>query len=237
MAFPFIPLLAALGPVIGAGVQSIANRRNSRIQNQYNEPQRQMERFRKAGLNPNLMYTMGNSGNMTPITPTNWQDAIGGAGQRYAQSELTQTQADVGEQKITESQAKIALHEAQTDLVRANPFLNEQYITSLIGITVDNARLKRQEANYYLTEQTYGGISTRGEQKMQLDIEMMAEKLGLTKVQTGNAEQDKKIKAEIVQSEAFKKELLEVQRNWLKSGDMTPQHFFQGLMLLFTKML
>lgn len=237
MPFPFIAAATALAPVLGAGIQQLFNRRNSDRANRYNDPAHQMARLKAAGLNPNLMYQQGNLGTFTPVQSANWQDAVGNAPARYTGSELQQTQTELGEQKITESEAKVQLQEAQTQLVRANPYLNDQYITSLIGITVDNARLKRQEANYYLTEQTYGGVLTRGEQKMHLDIEMMAEKLGLTKVQTGNAEQDKKIKAEIVQSEAFKKELLEVQKNWLKSGDITPQHFFQGLMLLFTKML
>ncbi len=37
------------------------------MQNQYNSPQAQMARFKEAGLNPNLIYGQGNSGNASPI--------------------------------------------------------------------------------------------------------------------------------------------------------------------------
>lgn len=36
-------------------------------QNQYNTPEAQMARFKKAGLNPNLIYSQGNPGNQTTI--------------------------------------------------------------------------------------------------------------------------------------------------------------------------
>lgn len=37
------------------------------MQNAYNSPTSQMERFREAGLNPNLMYGQGNSGNASSL--------------------------------------------------------------------------------------------------------------------------------------------------------------------------
>jgi len=37
------------------------------IQNEYNSPAAQMQRFQEAGLNPHLIYGQGNSGNATPI--------------------------------------------------------------------------------------------------------------------------------------------------------------------------
>ena len=41
------------------------------MQNSYNTPEAQMNRFKQAGLNPNLIYGQGNSGNAGPIpTPT-----------------------------------------------------------------------------------------------------------------------------------------------------------------------
>lgn len=38
-----------------------------RMQNEYNSPQMQMKRYQEAGLNPNLIYGQGNSGNSGPI--------------------------------------------------------------------------------------------------------------------------------------------------------------------------
>lgn len=39
------------------------------MQNDYNAPSAQMARFKQAGLNTNLMYTQGNSGNAAPPAP------------------------------------------------------------------------------------------------------------------------------------------------------------------------
>lgn len=41
------------------------------LQNQYNSPQAQMERFQAAGLNPNLIYGQGNSGPAGAVAPSN----------------------------------------------------------------------------------------------------------------------------------------------------------------------
>lgn len=40
--------------------------RNWNLQNAYNSPAAQMQRFKDAGLNPNLIYGQGNSGNASP---------------------------------------------------------------------------------------------------------------------------------------------------------------------------
>lgn len=42
-----------------------ANIRLWRMQSEYNKPKNQMARFQEAGLNPNLIYSQGNPGNMT----------------------------------------------------------------------------------------------------------------------------------------------------------------------------
>lgn len=70
-----------LGGLIDAGSTSIRNKKqlgyqkelaaytnemnleNWKLQNEYNSPKAQMERFREAGLNPNLIYGQGNAGN------------------------------------------------------------------------------------------------------------------------------------------------------------------------------
>jgi len=38
------------------------------MQNEYNAPQAQIQRFQEAGLNPNLIYGQGNAGNASPIS-------------------------------------------------------------------------------------------------------------------------------------------------------------------------
>lgn len=223
----FANLLGGLG---GAGIQSLTNRRLMNAQNRYNSPAAQMERYRKAGLNPNLVYTQGTSGNWTTALPTNWQGALSNLGTQYVQSELTQTQSDVGQQKIDESKTKQVLMLAQRDVLAANPNLNKDYLNALVTNMVSTAKLKEQEANFMTSETSSTGATTQGEAKMMLDINALAERNNLM-------EADKKIKAEIIQSAKFKNELLEIQRDWLKNGDITPQHILNGIMLLLAKFM
>lgn len=83
-------LIAGAASAIGSGTNAIAtgklNRKNRRwqekmfsrqnevarenweMQNAYNSPVRQMQRFREAGLNPNLIYGQGNAGNAGDIS-------------------------------------------------------------------------------------------------------------------------------------------------------------------------
>lgn len=230
MPFPFLALAAAAAPLIGAGIQSASNKRLSRFQNEYNSPVNQMARFKAAGLNPNLVYTQGNPGNMTPITPTNWQDAIGNAPARYAQSELAQTQADVGQQKIDESKTKQALMQAQTDVTNANPYLDPRYLKGVVDNMVNTAKMKEQETTFMTSEQQPSGATTQGQAKMILELNALAEKNNLLQA-------DNKIKAEIFQSQKFQNELREIQVKWLKDGDITPQHILNGIMLLLSKLM
>lgn len=60
--WPIIGSIAAAG--IGAGSAALSNKQNQRNwekQNEYNTPSSQMERYRAAGLNPNLIYGSGQS--------------------------------------------------------------------------------------------------------------------------------------------------------------------------------
>ena len=64
-----------------------ANKRDLKLwqlQNEYNKPLAQMERFKEAGLNPNLIYTQGNAGNASSInsthTPIMANEVAGGLG-------------------------------------------------------------------------------------------------------------------------------------------------------------
>lgn len=68
--------MSGASDLIGMGLQYLFNKKLAEQQNeyninmwkmqaQYNSPQAQMERFRAAGLNPNLIYGQGNNGNMS----------------------------------------------------------------------------------------------------------------------------------------------------------------------------
>lgn len=227
MPFPFLAAATMLAPVLGAGIQSAHNRGLAKFQNRYNSPAAQMKRFKDAGLNPNLVYTQGNSGNMSPITPTNWQSAVGDAPARFTQSELAQTQADVGQQKIEESKTKQDVLKAQEDVLRANPNLDPEYLGHLVQSMIATSKLKQQEANYLLSGNP--DAFTNGQRKIASEIEALAQRNGLLGA-------DQKVKAEIIKSQQFQNQLREIQVNWLKDGDLTPQHMLNGIMLLLSKM-
>ena len=88
------------------------------MQNVYNTPSAQMERFKEAGLNPNLIYGKGTPGNAQPITPyqedrTNQKISsvnVGNAVGNYFQNEIQDATA-----KTARAKARSAEAEAQRD--------------------------------------------------------------------------------------------------------------------------
>ncbi|WNK13234.1 MAG: DNA pilot protein [Microvirus sp.] len=80
MPFPLIPLIAAGVPLVQSLIQNRMNRKMSEYTykndvnmwnktNEYNTPKNQMARYGAAGLNPNLIYGQGNSGNASTSMP------------------------------------------------------------------------------------------------------------------------------------------------------------------------
>lgn len=131
MPFPWEAAIGAAGSAFGGvanaistGRQNFKSREFSRemyqrqkqdafdfwnVQNAYNSPEAQMQRFKEAGLNPNLIYGQGNSGNAGSIpvpdvqsaqfrTPE-WGNAIKDAGLTYMNgildTEIKQAQIDI----------------------------------------------------------------------------------------------------------------------------------------------
>lgn len=81
-----------------------------RMQNEYNTPEQQMQRYRDAGLNPNLAYGMGNSGNAGSIsTPTP---------QRPEFNDRVPNTSDLGMNMIN-SMYDLEIKKAQTDNLKA----------------------------------------------------------------------------------------------------------------------
>jgi len=152
-----MPLPAALLPavitggsaILGSGINSLSqgnlNKRNRRwseqmynkqyndnlafwaMQNEYNSPQAQMRRFQAAGLNPNLIYGQGNSGNAGAVqTPDiqgidqrspEWGNALAATGEGIASfydTKIKQATANNLEQQNTVIRQDALLKEAQT---------------------------------------------------------------------------------------------------------------------------
>lgn len=210
-----------------------------KYQQDYDSPAQQMARYRAAGLNENLIYGQGTPGNMgspmvQPQLPPARMDApdasYGPVGSEFMGNMLAQSQMGLVQAKTVESQGKAGVLDAQERLINANPHLNPSYINALVTNLESIAAIKAQEAKFLTSEQKYSGTSTRGEQKMILEIEQLAQKIGLNT-------QDLQIKAKIIQSKELENALKEIQKKWLEDGDITPQHIYQGIMMLLSKMM
>lgn len=95
-------LLGTAGSAVATGKLNKKTRKwNEKMwhaQNAYNLPEAQMERFKQAGLNPNLIYGQGSSGNAAQ--PPSWSPSapdlsgIGGAVGKFFQTKLQQGQLE-----------------------------------------------------------------------------------------------------------------------------------------------
>lgn len=97
--------LPAVGNLASAISQGVMNRKSRKwnekmwhMQNAYNLPEAQMERFKAAGLNPNLIYGQGNAGNAGSAPAWNPDSMdfsqIGGAAGKYLSAKLQQGQLE-----------------------------------------------------------------------------------------------------------------------------------------------
>jgi len=228
------------------------NERLQKEQRVYDSPESQMARYKAAGLNPHLIYGSGGSpGGTFPfsspgIAPArldapdaSYPDIAGSflqAGQAIASTELAQ-------QKTTESEHKTALIDIQTDIAKSNPMLNPYVYRATIFSMEAIANQKAQEARY-LGDFADGAKNTRVEQKIQASIDQMFQSLGLGALEQEGKRLDLKTKAidqeiknKILESKEYMNALQKIQVEWMKDGDFTPQHIFQGLMLILQKMM
>jgi len=86
-------------------------------QNEYNNPQSQMERFKAAGLNPNLIYGQGNAGNASTLP-------------KYSAPTIKKRSGLPDIQGVIPAYQDYELKQAQTDNVTANTRLQEEKATS-----------------------------------------------------------------------------------------------------------
>lgn len=135
------------------------------MQNEYNSPAAQMQRFREAGLNTHLMYGQGESGNAGPVqgnTPPVMQNiggGIGGATQSAIGSYIALKKADAEIENIQSSTA-LNLNEADKAGMQTE------------GIAIDNKRS-------YLEYQVATG--TAGERIKQSQIKTVSDGLELVR--------------------------------------------------------
>lgn len=215
------------------------NKRLQAEQRMYDSPESQMARYKAAGLNPHLIYGSGSSaGGVFPIdagnvpgvnvqAPSSAYPDIAGA---YLRAGQVQAQTGLSQQKTVESEHKTALMDIQKDIAKTNPMLNQNVYMSTIYALEQAALLKSQQSRFLGSYEHHGDAMTRGENKVQMSVDKMIQDLQL-------GTQDLKIRNEILEGKGYQNALLKIQQDWMKDADVTPQHIYQGMMLVLSKML
>lgn len=225
--------LSILGNYLAIRQQTKANKELIKYQNAYNTPSNQRKRYEEANMNPNLAYSQGNPGNQSSPGPTvDYQNAFADIGEKIARIGLMKSQTDLTTTKVDESGVKQDLMRSQNALIKANPYMRKEYVDSMVTQLRSIATMKAQESSFMTS--TYpdaqGHRWERGFLKMQRELDLLGQKYNL-----GSA--DQQIKAQVIESKEFQNSLLEIQKEWMADGDITPQHIYQGIMMLLSKFM
>lgn len=214
------------------------NRKLQQEQRVYDSPENQMARYKAAGLNPHLIYGSGSSsaGGAFPISTqgiapyrvdapnASYPDVAGS----FMQAGQTLAQTNLAEAKTAESGYKQEALSIQNAIARANPMLDPGVADWVARSLEETARLKAIESRQWLSKSSEGLM--RAQEKINGELEQMFQKIGLNAV-------DQNIRNKILESKEFENAIKEIQVNWLKDAEITPQHIYQGILMLLTKML
>lgn len=243
------------GQLLGQGRQARHNRKLAEFQHQknmellkyqldYNSPKEQMKRFGEAGLNPHLIYGQASSGNWSQsqqypnIQPTDMSINVPNVLQMATQAEqleLLKTQSDLNRVKAGEGTAKTELIQAQKDLVKANPYLNEGYLKSLVSQMESKAKILQKDAFVAGTLIEY--TDKQGNQALAIPAIIQAEQAAQNLSNSYKLnEADNKIKAEILQSKSFQNDLDKVWNDFLKQPNLDGDTISRMLIMLITKL-
>jgi len=128
-------------------------------QNEYNNPQSQMERFKAAGLNPNLIYGQGNAGNASTLpkysAPTIKKRTglpdIQGVIPAYQDYQLKQANIDVATE-----QSKLIQEKAASEAVN-RAWMSTKQLQSDFNLKLDKTYEpdRREAQNYNMQQQGY----------------------------------------------------------------------------------
>lgn len=221
---------------------------NKKIQNEqrvYDSPENQMSRYKAAGLNPHLIYGggSGSSGGTFPISSggiapsridapsASYPDVAGS----FLQAGASLAGTQLAQQRVEESESRSALIDIQVDIAKTNPMLDPAVYKSLVASMTAVADAKASEAKtaWMLRESTTDSgweRYTLGAKKMEAEVEALTQKLGLNTA-------DLRIRNQIFESKEFENAIKEVQMKWIKDGELTSQHIWQGLMIILSRMV
>lgn len=208
----------------------------------YDSPQAQMDRFRAAGLNPNLIYGQGSSGNMgSPVSvpglpgaqmaPVDMSMNLPGA---FNQGFIGAMQAGLADARIEQTLADTQVKTVQAEIARTNPMLKPYVAEQVTMAMMEAARLKRDEIGILQEREIgpdgYAVSESVMSRKIRAEVEALEQRLNLNT-------SDLEIKNKILESKEFENAIKELQTKWLKDAEVTPEHIRQGLMLILGKMM
>lgn len=233
-----------------AQFQASANEQYLNQQLNYNTPAAQMMRYRDAGLNPHLIYGQGSPGNQSaPLTfpdikPTDYQSSMSSLGPLINQSMMVQSQVQANNAKTNKTYVETQLKQLEKEVLAKNPLLDEAGFRAIIDSLISTARIKGaesqligQKAEFMTGEKSFYDEKTGKTLHGPAGALMLEKQLDLLNQKFDLGAQDQKVKAQIIASKEFQNELLEIQRDWMKEGDITPQHIYQFVQLLLMKLL
>lgn len=205
-------------------------------QRAYDSPGAQMQRFIEAGLNPHLIYGggSGSAGSAFPIDVPQAQApnaSYPDVGQGFLQAQMTMASTQRTQAQTVLDQIKTQATEVQTRIASANPMLNPNVANMVADAMLQTAWEKSVSSRAMTTIYSDRGDSwTYAERKVKADVEALEKRLGLY-------DQDLAIKNKIFESKEFENALKKIQVEWMRDGDITPEHIRQGFMMLFQTMM
>ena len=160
------------GNILSSLMNQGINKSNVNATNAYNSPVQQMLRFKQAGLNPNLVYSQGNPGNMTSATyqsPTPEVDfgkGISGAmqmlstyadmKQKAAQTDATNAQAAATRQSMDETASRIDLNkQSLLNMIKDSSLKDIDIASNSFGLSS-----RKQLFPYQLTQAALDNLKT-----------------------------------------------------------------------------
>lgn len=242
------PLINIGGGFIGSGLQALFGKsyaqqqydrdlKMMKFQMDYNSPVNQRKRFEEAGLNPALMYGQGSPGNLDrppqypQIKQPDFSFMQAGLGTTLAQMELMKAQADLTNQKVSESSTKQVMMEAQTALMQNNPHMRKEYVDSMVRNLTSVADLKEQEAGFMLSKTRVDGVGwDRGFLKMQRELDLLDSKFNLQSA-------DAKIKAQVLESKEFQNWINDFTRRFMADGEVNRDHIMYFVKMIVNHLL
>lgn len=199
----------------------------------YNSPSAQMQRFKDAGLNPNLIYGQGTPG----ITSGHNVQASGNI--QPLQNVVTPIMEAMMFQK------ELELKDATIDQIRTN--------TKLLGTKTgsEDWKQKRMQQDWDYLENNYPelidklrrenriGTATEEDQvwKTKSDAIHAGQLIETELLKQGLMEQDGTIKNEVLRGKELQNALMQMQKDFVESGKFNAQHFWQAVMMVLSKSL